>query len=169
MLFRLRSQQGFTLVELVTVLVLLGVLSAVAFSRLGNVDSYRDSLFQNQLLSYLRLAQRSAVAHQGSVATLTLTRTNAESWNVSLSFGSPLQSLNYTLAGENGLSYISGATNGSLSVSDTLALQFDDDGDLNRITSPVVATVSQSLSLSLNAARQLCISPTGFAYEGSCL
>ncbi len=72
-----RSQLGFTLVEIVTVLVLLGILSAVAFSRLGNVDSYTQSIYTQQLLSYLRLTQRTAVAHQGSGASLSITRTTS--------------------------------------------------------------------------------------------
>jgi MSHA pilin protein MshC len=164
---RLRQQSGFSLVELITVLVLLGIISAVAFSRLGRVSSFSESIFQQQVLSYLRLAQRTAVAHQGSGAQLNITRTATDKWDVSLQFDS--QTLTYELEGKHAFSFVSGASSGSLSTGDTLSLRYSDNGDLVQLTSPVVAAITASLSLSTAGGRPTCVSPTGFAYEGLCL
>jgi MSHA pilin protein MshC len=162
-----RQQTGFTLVEMVTVLLLLGILSAAAFSRLGGVSSYSTSLFQQQVLSYLRLAQRTAVAHQGSGAQLNIIRASASEWSVTLDFSG--QSLTYQLEGNNALTFASGAVTGSISTGDTLSLVYSDNGDLTQLLSPLAANVGASLSLLVAGSRSICVSPTGFAYEGSCL
>ncbi len=167
----LRQQKGFTLIEMVTVLALLGILSAVAFARLGGVTSYSESLFQQQILSYLRLAQRTAVAHQGSGAQLNITRTTASRWDISLQFAA--QTLAYQLEGEHTFTFASGASTGTITTGNTLSLQYSDDGDLAQLitpaTAPVAVPLSASLSLLVAGGRSTCISPTGFAYEGSCL
>lgn len=164
---RLRQQKGFTLIEMVTVLVLLGILSAVAFARLGGVTSYSESLFQQQILSYLRLAQRTAVAHQGSGAQLNITRTTASGWDISLQFSA--QTLAYQLEGEHTFTFASGASSGTIATGNTLSLLYSDDGDLAQIISPVVVPINASLSLLVAGSRPTCVSPTGFAYEGLCL
>lgn len=162
-----RSQLGFTLVEIVTVLALLGILSAVAFSRLGNVDSYTQSIYTQQLLSYLRLTQRTAVAHQGSGASLSITRTTSDTWGLTLQFDG--QTVNYNLEGNLGLQFASAGNSGSISTGDTLSLVYSDLGDLVQITSPSVFSPTASLALTIAGSQQACVSLTGFAYEGPCL
>lgn len=162
-----RQQKGFTLIEMVTVLVLLGIISAVAFARLGGVSSYSESLFQQQILSYLRLAQRTAVAHQGSGAQLDITRTTSAGWDITLQFSG--QSLAYQLKGDQSFTYASGASAGSIATGDTLSLVYSDNGDLTQFASPVTATLSSSVALIVAGTRQTCISLTGFAYEGPCI
>ncbi|BBB31508.1 prepilin-type N-terminal cleavage/methylation domain-containing protein [Neptunomonas japonica] len=163
----IRQQTGFTLIELVTVLLLLGILSAVAFARLGGVNSFSESLFQQQVLSYLRLAQRTAVAHQGSGAQLNINRVSTSEWDITLVFAT--QTLSYQLDGDNALTFASGASTGSISTGDTLSLVYSDNGDLSELTAPLAADIDASLSLVVAGNRSLCISPTGFAYEGLCL
>jgi MSHA pilin protein MshC len=162
-----RQQTGFTLIELVTVLLLLGILSAVAFARLGGVNSFSESLFQQQVLSYLRLAQRTAVAHQGSGAQLNINRVSASEWDITLVFAT--QTLSYQLEGDNALTFAAGASSGSISTGETLSLVYRDNGDLTELTSPLVADIDTSLSLVVAGSRLICVSPTGFAYEGLCL
>lgn len=164
--FVLRRQTGFSLVELVTVLALIGVLSAVAFSRFTNTSSFEESLFSSQLVSYLRLTQRTAVAHQGSASTIDIQRVTAESWQFDINFDG--ETVSKTLENPSALSYASGAVSGTIGVGDTLTLEFSEEGDFNRILSPAVSTVSNSLELTI-AGRSACLSLTGFAYEGACL
>ncbi|SFG85929.1 pilus assembly FimT family protein [Neptunomonas qingdaonensis] len=171
MKYSLRQQTGFTLIEMVTVLVLLGILSAVAFARLGGVSSYSESLFQQQLLSYLRLAQRTAVAHQGSGAQLNITRSTTTQWDISLQFSA--QTLAYQLEGGHSFTFASGASSGTIATGNTLSLLYRDTGDLAQlitpVTAPVAAPISASLSLLVAGSHPTCVSPTGFAYEGPCL
>lgn len=53
---------GFTLVELVTVIVLLAIVSAFAIPRFFDADFYQKKGFSDELISALRYAQKYAVA-----------------------------------------------------------------------------------------------------------
>lgn len=72
---------GFTLPELMAVLVIVGVVAAVAAPRVGLIgSSYDEAKLHDQALAALRYAQKSAVAMQRTVCvvftggtTLTLT------------------------------------------------------------------------------------------------
>lgn len=65
-------QGGFTMVELVTVIVLLGVVAAIGIPKLMGSDSTGTMVFGDQVISALRNAQKSAVAKRRLVcATLT--------------------------------------------------------------------------------------------------
>lgn len=62
MVFRPRHPDaGFTLIELVTVLVVLGILAVVVLPRVGE-GSFRSAAFAEQVAASFRYAQRLAVA-----------------------------------------------------------------------------------------------------------
>jgi len=56
------SQKGFTLIELVMTLLLLGILSATALPKFFAASSYKKQLFFDDTLSAVRYAQKLAVA-----------------------------------------------------------------------------------------------------------
>lgn len=56
------QQRGFSLIELIAVLVVFGILLALAASRMDGGRAVRELGFTEQLLSDLRLAQRRAEA-----------------------------------------------------------------------------------------------------------
>lgn len=56
------SQEGFTLVELIAVMVVVAVLAAVAVPRLTGNQAFDDLKFMGQVEAALRYAQKSAIA-----------------------------------------------------------------------------------------------------------
>lgn len=55
------NNQGFTLVELVTTMILIGILAVTVFPRLINVSGYSAYSVRNEVISELRAAQQRAV------------------------------------------------------------------------------------------------------------
>ncbi|SFV05072.1 pilus assembly FimT family protein [Pseudoduganella namucuonensis] len=95
-------QQGFTIVELITVMVVIGILSAVAIPMMTG-NSMAGPAFRNELASTLRYAQKTAVSHRRLVcATVSAT-------TVTLSIASAAGSTvcNTTLASPDGNSVTS--------------------------------------------------------------
>lgn len=63
----LHAQRGFTLVELIMVIVILGVLAVFAAPRLLSTSSFQARGFHDETLAYLRYAQKMAVAQRRTV------------------------------------------------------------------------------------------------------
>lgn len=75
---RLRSNQGFTVIELVVTIVVIGVLAAVALPRFISRDSFDARGFHDKAASIVRLAQKTAVAWRRDVfVCVTLTQISA--------------------------------------------------------------------------------------------
>lgn len=60
MCFQGRKENGFTLIELMTVIVLLSILSVAALSRLGGMGAFEEKAFFDEVTSALRYAQKLA-------------------------------------------------------------------------------------------------------------
>ncbi len=57
-----RTQNGLTLVEILTVLVLIGILSVVVFPRLFSTTEFEAAGFHQEVLAALRYAHKTAIA-----------------------------------------------------------------------------------------------------------
>jgi MSHA pilin protein MshC len=62
---------GFSLVELITVILLLGILGVVALGRLGNQDAFAARGFFDDTVSAVRFAQKFAISSGCDVRVIT--------------------------------------------------------------------------------------------------
>ena len=74
-----QQQQGFTIVELVVVMLLMAVITAVGMSRFASREPFAVQGVADQLMSGLRLAQATALAQRRTVY-LQLGATPATLW-----------------------------------------------------------------------------------------
>ena len=159
-----KIQQGFTLIELITVIILLGILSAFAISRFPSAQSYSTTIIKNQFIASARLAQQTALSRASSGANVLLNVSEiGGQWNLVVSGGG---NITYTAQVDRGDEQVRFGTNLSTACSSlaTAPLELTFDGDGNQIS-------SQNLRVCIDSVNdiELCISPSGYAYEGTCL
>ena len=63
----MREQRGFTLVELIVVLIVVGILAVVAIPRFTGVAAFNTMGFTDRVMSSLRYAQKQAIAKRRNV------------------------------------------------------------------------------------------------------
>ena len=71
----MKRQRGFTMVELIMVMVMVGVLAAIGIPKLMGGNTTGALVFGDQVASALRHAQTSAVSHRRVVCLATTART----------------------------------------------------------------------------------------------
>lgn len=85
---------GFSMIELITVLIVLAILAALALPKLNTVGDFRATAFRDSVAGGLRFAQKTATSHRRVVcATLTpvkLTLTIASNGGIGTACDTPL-------------------------------------------------------------------------------
>lgn len=146
----MKRELGFSLVELVTVLVLIGVLSAAAIALFATRSAFSPLLASQQLASATLLAQQAALAGNAGSDLLISQTSDAFRFTVGPSSASPRV---FTIPREGA----------SLSVAGGLprTLSFGTDGV------PASGT-NLTLTFSGDSTFQSCISSRGAVYSGGC-
>ncbi len=153
-------QRGFTLIELIMVIVLLGVLAVFAAPRIFSSDDFNARGFHDETLALLRYAQKTAIAQRRTVcvaftattAILTISATAA----ISSCAGNPL-------VGPKGDS--PGTITARTGVTYSAAADFNFDGLGQPITSLGVAMATQTIQVA-NAANSIKVETvTGYVHE----
>ena len=161
--------KGFTLVELVSVIALLGIIASVASSRFFDRDDFDRRIHSDQLLSLFRSVQQLAFSRDnvdlyiqdlGSEISFSSRVDGVES--ESRKFSKNEISIKLDTSG------IGGEAGQCSGLSSTLTIAFSEDAELDE--GYLGGTYENGFSVCLNGDNpSLCISPAGFAHLGSCV
>lgn len=135
----IKPSAGFTLIELIMVIVIAGILALVAAPRFFNASAFKSQGFADQVQAALRYAQKEAIAQHRNVCVAmtatTITLTIASSSGAASACGPNLP----FPAGGNSISAPSGVTLTALPVSPPVSFNFDALG-----TTAVTQTITAS-------------------------
>lgn len=101
------SQRGFTMNELVMVLVIGGILAAYVVPRLATFSGVRDGAWRDALASSMRMAQKFAVGHRRLVCA-TVTNTTV---SLRIASANPATACDTDLPGPDGSAVFARASN----------------------------------------------------------
>jgi MSHA pilin protein MshC len=153
-----RGRRGFTMVELVVVLVLVSLLSLVILPKLTGVLSVRDGAWRDQVLSAMRYAQKGAVGHRRLVCATV----GASSITLTIATVNPAVTCGANFNGLDGSNIVATTSNTSAatSVSPAGVIYFQPDG---RVTSDGAGTTASTRTLSMSGASDITVNgETGY-------
>ena len=151
--------RGFTLPELVIVMILAGLMAAYAMPKFESAMSLRNDAWRDQVQAAMRYAQKTAVSHRrlvcagvaGSVVNLTIATVRGST------------TCNGNLAGPDGVSQFgsSGASDVATTVSPAGTIYFQPDG---RVTSDAAGVTTSTRTFTFTGAPSLVLyGETGYA------
>lgn len=134
---------GFTLVELVVILIVIGVLAVVVMPRFADQTVFEARGFYDETLSALRYAQKAAVAQRRTVCVSFAA--SSVSLRIATNFGG---ACDRDLVGPNGSSPYQITANGSAQFGPTpAAVSFNPDGSASAGASIQISGASNAITL----------------------
>ena len=120
-----RRQRGFSLPELVAVLLLVGILSVVAIPKLQGALSFRDDGWRDQIVAALHYAHKVAISHRRLVCASVA----ANGVTLSIASANPALGCNTSLLGVDGQALAADSLGGAAaSISPAGPLYFQPSG-----------------------------------------
>lgn len=156
----MRHVRGFTLIELIMVLVMLGILSTGARALFLARSEMAGALVQDQLILSVRLAQQNALAKSRSAGVTHTMSSLGDDYRLNI-FHSSFQDIREIEGQETTVTVSTSALTGSCTaVTGTLphTLLFDSQG----------RTTATRYCIGGSREYSVCVSGEGYAYEGAC-
>lgn len=167
--------RGFTVVELVATILLIGIIAATGYSRWFGRDDYDANASVVELTSMARYAQRAALAKQDADIELRVDRQGDE-WRFIVldNDGGTLVTLHDNLvdAGNTTLAVTAGIGPVNLSGATQLVIRYDGLGNASAVTIGGAAGDPQNgvlVAVTGGGVQQMCVSPIGYAHKGGCV
>lgn len=146
---RLKENRGFTLVELIMVMVIVGILGAVVAPRFFDADIFKSRGFADQVQATLRYAQKTAIAQHRNVC-VAMTASDITLTIASISGAASACDTNLLLPGQvtNKISTPSTAITLTLSPAVPATFNFDALGKPFDVLGTTPSTVRKSITIS---------------------
>lgn len=149
----MRNQQGFTLIELVSIIVILGILAVSAAPKFTGRSGFVEQALRDQIISTLRFAQQRAMYdHSGNCYRVVIASSGIQAQRGNTSIN-PDYDLSYT-----------GDYQG-LGVDSVIDIYFDGLGNTYTVTCPqtgAAVALAQTTITVTGTSQSLTVHPTGY-------
>jgi MSHA pilin protein MshC len=143
------SQAGFSLIELVVVIVLLGIVAAVVMPRWRGGSGFEERALRDQVATALRYAQKSAIAARRTVCVDFVAVPSKVDFSISSAHGAANCSVGSSLAGPDGTN-LSVAASGSTTITSSVSsFTFDAAGRPSAAASISVSGLPGALAITV--------------------
>ncbi len=166
-----REMYGFTIVEFIAVIMLMGVLAVVAMSKITGSDDFAPAMVTQQFIAQGRGALQMAQARHGSVVAMTVDR-SGDAWRFRVTVDGADVSLEEVKRGGVDIRVTNGGIDTLLDAATDLTVSYDGWGDVTTVTiggAPGTPSYGVQLSIIGGSARTACIYPTGYIAHGDCV
>lgn len=165
-------QHGFTIVELVVVIILLGILSVAAVSRMISPSDFAPGMVSATTASQFRYARALAFAREDTDVRFMLAVVGSD-WQITSSTDADGTVRSEQIEqGDTSVQLVNGAFSGIVSNSDPLRITFASDGGVASATLGAQSLDPDlGLRLQINGAssRSLCVYPNGYLLTADCV
>jgi MSHA pilin protein MshC len=154
-----KTQNGFTLIELVMVIVLIGILSYGSVSLFASRDAYSGYIAKSQLISIALLAQQIAMGMSATVdpVNLVIERDTDDVWNFTLTKTASPLTKPITSSQES--------SGSSLIIDGVTLAQGDSKTFIWNSKANLTDGQNHEIRFSGNNNYHVCLSSSGYAYE----